>query len=279
MRFLVTGCAGFIGSHVTEALLAAGPRGGRRRLLQRQLRPATRSWRTSTRHATSRPSSSCRSTSRAATSPTSSRGADAVVHLAAEPGVRRSWGDRFDAYVRNNVMATHQLLRRHRIARRGPRWSTRPRRRSTARPRPSRPARTRSRARSRPTASRSSPPSTSATCTTPTTGSGPSRLRLLLGLRAAPAARHGLRPLHPRGARAARRSGSSATASRRRDFTFVGDVVAAVLAAAAAEGVEGRVYNIGGGSQVSVNEALGHIARAAGPAARGRATRRRRPAT
>jgi UDP-glucose 4-epimerase len=44
-----------------------------------------------------------------------------------------------------------------------------------------------------------------------------------------------------------------------RDFTFVGDVVAATLAAASAQGVEGRVYNIGGGSRVSVNEILDQI--------------------
>ena len=44
-----------------------------------------------------------------------------------------------------------------------------------------------------------------------------------------------------------------------RDFTFVGDAVAATIAAATA-GVPGRVYNIGGGSRVAVNEALDLIA-------------------
>ena len=37
-------------------------------------------------------------------------GVDAVVHLAGQPGVRTSWGDDFDAYVRNNVHATRRLL-------------------------------------------------------------------------------------------------------------------------------------------------------------------------
>jgi nucleoside-diphosphate-sugar epimerase len=37
-------------------------------------------------------------------------GCDAIFHLAAEPGVRASWGVRFDLYVRNNVTATARLL-------------------------------------------------------------------------------------------------------------------------------------------------------------------------
>jgi nucleoside-diphosphate-sugar epimerase len=40
-----------------------------------------------------------------------------------------------------------------------------------------------------------------------------------------------------------------------RDFTFVGDIVAANLAAAAAE-VAGTVYNLGGGSRTTVNEVI-----------------------
>jgi UDP-glucose 4-epimerase len=48
-----------------------------------------------------------------------------------------------------------------------------------------------------------------------------------------------------------------------RDFTYVHDAVAANLAAAA-RGVPGRVYNIGGGSRVSVNEVLEMIGRISG---------------
>lgn len=47
-----------------------------------------------------------------------------------------------------------------------------------------------------------------------------------------------------------------------RDFTFVGDAVQANIAAAA-RGIPGRVYNIGGGSRVSVNEVLEMIGRIA----------------
>jgi nucleoside-diphosphate-sugar epimerase len=48
-----------------------------------------------------------------------------------------------------------------------------------------------------------------------------------------------------------------------RDFTFVHDAVGAT-AAAAVRGVPGRVYNIGGGSRVSMNDVVAMIARVAG---------------
>jgi len=48
-----------------------------------------------------------------------------------------------------------------------------------------------------------------------------------------------------------------------RDFTFVHDAVAAT-ADAAVRGIPGRVYNIGGGSRVTINEVLELIGRVAG---------------
>jgi nucleoside-diphosphate-sugar epimerase len=48
-----------------------------------------------------------------------------------------------------------------------------------------------------------------------------------------------------------------------RDFTFVADAVAAT-AAAGRRGVPGRAYNIGGGSRVSINQVLEMIGRVAG---------------
>jgi nucleoside-diphosphate-sugar epimerase len=50
-----------------------------------------------------------------------------------------------------------------------------------------------------------------------------------------------------------------------RDFTFVGDAVEANLAAAE-RGIPGHVYNIGGGSRVTVNHVLAMIARVTGRA-------------
>ena len=48
-----------------------------------------------------------------------------------------------------------------------------------------------------------------------------------------------------------------------RDFTYVGDAVAATIAAGKA-GVPGRAYNIGGGSRVTVNQVLEIVQRLAG---------------
>lgn len=109
MPALVTGCAGFIGSHLTESLLADGEQvigvdcfndnyGRREKLrnLERALEwdgfefvPIDLA-----------------------------RGdlfdlvgeSDTIFHLAAEPGVRPSWGQRFEQYMRNNVLATQHLL-------------------------------------------------------------------------------------------------------------------------------------------------------------------------
>lgn len=50
-----------------------------------------------------------------------------------------------------------------------------------------------------------------------------------------------------------------------RDFTYVQDAVSATIAAAA-RGVAGRVYNIGGGSRVSINQVLEMIGRVSGRA-------------
>jgi UDP-glucuronate 4-epimerase len=47
-------------------------------------------------------------------------GCDAVIHLAGQPGVRLSWAEYFDVYVRRNVTASHRLLeavRRTRVPR------------------------------------------------------------------------------------------------------------------------------------------------------------------
>ncbi|HEX8086006.1 MAG TPA: NAD-dependent epimerase/dehydratase family protein [Solirubrobacteraceae bacterium] len=109
MRALVTGCAGFIGSHLTESLLADGHEvvgvdcfndNYGRRQKRRNLEKAM-DW-----------------TEFEFTPLDLSRGdlldlvedCDVVFHLAAEPGVRKSWGQRFEQYSRNNVMATQHLL-------------------------------------------------------------------------------------------------------------------------------------------------------------------------
>jgi UDP-glucuronate 4-epimerase len=109
MRALVTGCAGFIGSHLAESLLADGhevlgvdcfndnyPRAQKVANLERAL--DFDSFRFLRRDLAD------------ADAPLLLAGCDVVFHLAAEPGVRSSWGMRFDSYLRNNVQSTQRLL-------------------------------------------------------------------------------------------------------------------------------------------------------------------------
>jgi nucleoside-diphosphate-sugar epimerase len=107
--FLVTGCAGFIGSHLTEALLLRGdsvigldsfsdyyPRAQKEAnllpilahprftLVEQDLAEADLD--------------------------TELARARSVFHLAGQPGVRGSWGASFSVYVRDNVLATQRLF-------------------------------------------------------------------------------------------------------------------------------------------------------------------------
>jgi nucleoside-diphosphate-sugar epimerase len=109
MKALVTGCAGFVGSHLTESLLADGHQVvgvdcfndnyGRHRKL-RNLEVA-REWDAFDFV----PIDLSRGQLRDAVAD-----CDAVFHLAAEPGVRSSWGRRFESYVLNNIVATQHLV-------------------------------------------------------------------------------------------------------------------------------------------------------------------------
>ncbi len=109
MKCLVTGCAGFIGCHTAEQLLDGGhevvgiddldpyyPRTIKKSNLE-SLRGRLR----------------FQFVERDLNEVNLEQlldGVDAVVHLAAQPGVRTSWGDSFSKYLRNNVLATQRLL-------------------------------------------------------------------------------------------------------------------------------------------------------------------------
>ncbi len=109
-RALVTGCAGFIGSHLTESLLREGisvvgvdcfnANYGRAQKLD-NLHHAL-DWKAFQFVPLDLASGDLVDLVREV---------DVVFHLAAEPGVRSSWGTRFQRYVTNNILATQQLLR------------------------------------------------------------------------------------------------------------------------------------------------------------------------
>jgi len=109
MKYLVTGCAGFVGSHLTEALLARGERVlgidslvpfydlklKRQNLATALANPHFRYVNVDLAEADLHPLLA---------------DVDVVFHLAGQPGVRDSWGKHFAAYARNNVITTERLL-------------------------------------------------------------------------------------------------------------------------------------------------------------------------
>ncbi len=110
MRALVTGCAGFIGSHLTETLLAGGNEvigvdcfndNYQRPSKLRNLDHQAKDW----EHFEFVPIDLALGDLDDLVSEV-----ETVFHLAAEPGVRMSWGTRFDRYVRNFIVATQLLL-------------------------------------------------------------------------------------------------------------------------------------------------------------------------
>src|SRR5688572_16502755 len=109
MRVLVTGAAGFIGSHVAEALLARGDEV----VGLDSFHPYYARARKEENVAGVRSHPKARfveaDLARGALGDAVS-GADAVVHLAAQPGVRGSWGPQFASYLEANVLATQRLL-------------------------------------------------------------------------------------------------------------------------------------------------------------------------
>jgi len=261
MRTLVTGCAGFIGSHLTESLLADGhvvlgvdcfnDNYGRRDKLENLAH--AQQW-----------------DGFEFVPVDLSRGdlhdlveeCDVVFHLAAEPGVRASWSGRFETYVRNNVVATQHLLE---AARRVPERRVVYASSSSVY----------GQAEQLPTAEDVLPQ--------PFSPYGMTKLAAehLCGLYHA---NYGVETVSLRyftvyGPRQrpdmafnifcrAALAGETITiygdGSQTRDFTFVGDIVAATRAAAEAPGVAGRVFNVGGGSRVSIRETLEIIEGCAG---------------
>ena len=109
MRVVVTGAAGFVGSHLSDRLLADGhdvvgidsfSDYYERSRKQRNLEAALQNPRFALEEI-DLVDADLRKVL---------RGAGVVFHLAGQAGVRPSWGDHFDRYVQDNIVATQRLL-------------------------------------------------------------------------------------------------------------------------------------------------------------------------
>jgi nucleoside-diphosphate-sugar epimerase len=257
MYSLVTGCAGFVGSHLSEALLADGEdvigvdcfndnygRSEKLRNLERAM-----DWDgfefvpiDLARGDLFELVAECHT----------------LFHLAAEPGVRSSWGDRFEQYLRNNVQATQQLLEAAAVSPQtrvvyassssvygeAERFPTP----EDVTPRPVSPYGL-------------TKLSAEQLCDLYHVCHGINVVSLRLFSVYGPRQRPDM--AFNRFCRAALEGTALdifGDGNQTRDFTYVGDVVTGLRLAARAPGVEGGVFNMGGGSQASVNEALDLIA-------------------
>jgi nucleoside-diphosphate-sugar epimerase len=108
-RYLVTGCAGFLGSHLVEALLRRDHEvvgiDSFTDYYRRELKELN------VEHARAGSAFSLLARDLAVDSIAALLpGIDGIFHLAAQPGVRGSWGESFEIYVRDNILATQRLL-------------------------------------------------------------------------------------------------------------------------------------------------------------------------
>jgi nucleoside-diphosphate-sugar epimerase len=107
-RVVVTGAAGFIGSHLCDALIARGDDVLGVDSFTKYYSPARK--RANIKAARKAGLDFKRiDLTRDELEPVV-EGVDVVYHLAAQPGVRQSWGEDFDLYARRNVVATQRLL-------------------------------------------------------------------------------------------------------------------------------------------------------------------------
>jgi nucleoside-diphosphate-sugar epimerase len=109
LRAIVTGAAGFVGSHLAERLLANGDAvlGVDSLTDYYDVQAKQRNLKTLLRHPLF---TFERADLLEADLIKLFRGTDIIFHLAAQPGVRKSWGPSFETYLLKNVLATQRVL-------------------------------------------------------------------------------------------------------------------------------------------------------------------------
>jgi UDP-glucose 4-epimerase len=110
MKFLVTGCAGFIGSHLCQRLLKNGYDVIGIDCLTDYYEPQVKLNNLDSLKSNEKFRFVLLDILDINHSRQLVEDADYIVHLAAQPGVRASWGANFDTYLKNNVLATQLLL-------------------------------------------------------------------------------------------------------------------------------------------------------------------------
>jgi nucleoside-diphosphate-sugar epimerase len=260
MNALVTGAAGFIGSHLTGLLLDRGAQvTGLDCFTDYYARSIKEANLGHNRHRDGFRFVEARIQD--ADLPAMLDGMTHVFHLAAQAGVRKSWGQHFRTYTENNVEASQQLLeacvglplRRFVYASSSSIYGdhTSIPMREDARPQPVSPYGVTKLAAEQLCYLYHVNHGVPATSLRYFTVYGP-RQRPDMGFHRFIRAALAGDPISLFG-----------DGEQTRDFTFVADAVAAT-AAAGDRGVPGRAYNIGGGSRVSINQVLEMIGRVAG---------------
>jgi UDP-glucuronate 4-epimerase len=260
-RALVTGCAGFVGSHLTDALLADG-----HAVLGvdcfNDNYPAADKYGNLSAALDHKAFELLNEDLVEADVNALLEQVDVIYHLAGEPGVRSSWGPRFDRYTHHNVAATQRLLeaaKRHPHKRfvyassssvygealRLPTPEDTP-------PRPLSPYGVTKLAAEHLCVLYGEEQDVNTVCLRYFSVYGP-RQRPDMAFRRFCEAIVRRLPIEVYG-----------DGGQSRDFTYVADIVAATRAAGSADVPPGRVFNIGGGDSVSVNRALETLAGLAG---------------